>query len=68
MTELEKRINAVIASFEALKNLSWDRWSSDKGFHLYLGAVGILAGITEMIIHVKAPVEYEEILRTPQNV
>lgn len=59
--------NLLTSGLEAIKNLSLDRWKSDMGFHLYLGAIGILAGITEIIIQTKAPVESEETLRTTQN-
>ena len=47
--------NIVGSGFDAL--LSWDSsvFTSDKGFHIYLGLAGIAAGITEMLIQTKAP-------------
>ena len=34
----------------SLTNWSWDMYRSDDGFHIYLGCIGILAGITEFLI------------------
>lgn len=42
--------NIVGSSFRALTEGSWDRISSDKGFHIYLGLATILSGITEFVI------------------
>ena len=42
--------NIVGSSFRALSQWSWDRFSSDKGFHLLLGLSAIFSGITEFII------------------
>lgn len=42
--------NIVGSGFEAIKEWSADKFTSDKGFHIYLGLAGILAGITEIII------------------
>lgn len=46
--------NIVGSSFDALVSWSSSAFSSDKGFHLYLGLVGITAGITEMLIQTKS--------------
>lgn len=42
--------NIIGSGFEALKNWSASNFTSDKGFHIYLGLTGIFSGITEMII------------------
>lgn len=42
--------NIVGSSFRALSQWSWDRFSSDKEFHLFLGLSAIFSGITEFII------------------
>ncbi|MDE6333250.1 MAG: hypothetical protein K2L77_01245, partial [Muribaculaceae bacterium] len=47
--------NIVGSSFDALINMSSTAFTSDKGFHIYLGLAGIAAGITEMLILKKAP-------------
>ena len=47
--------NIVGSSFDALINMSSTAFTSDKGFHIYLGIAGIAAGITEMLILKKAP-------------
>lgn len=47
--------NIIGSSFDALKQWSSSVFTSDKGFHIYLGFLGIAAGITEMLIQTKTP-------------
>lgn len=47
--------NIVESGFEALMDWSSAKFTSDKGFHIYLGLAGIFAGITEMLILMKSP-------------
>lgn len=42
--------NIVGSGFRALTQWSYDRFTSDQGFHIYLGLTGILAGVVEFII------------------
>lgn len=49
--------NIVESGWDALTNWSSSAFTSDKGFHLYLGLFGIAAGITEMLILTKSPKE-----------
>lgn len=53
--------NIVGSGFYALKELSIDRYKSDHGFHIYLGLVSILAGISEFII--RRDVSYDQEMR-----
>lgn len=46
--------NIIGSGFDALKNWSSADFTSDKGFHLYLGLVGVSAGIIEMLIQTKS--------------
>lgn len=46
--------NIVGSGFEALMNWSSSDFTSDKGFHIYLGFFGIAAGVTEMLIQTKS--------------
>lgn len=48
--------NIVGSGLEALKNWSSSDFTSDKGFHIYLGLAGVAAGITEMLIQTKSAV------------
>lgn len=47
--------NIIGSGFDALFSWSYDEFTSDKGFHIYLGLAGVAAGITEMLIQTKAP-------------
>ena len=47
--------NIFGSSVNVIKNWSLAEFTSDKGFHIYLGLAGIAAGITEMLIQTKAP-------------
>ena len=49
--------NIVESGWNALTNWSSSDFTSDKGFHIYLGLFGITAGITEMLILTKSPKE-----------
>ncbi|CDB08229.1 unknown [Odoribacter splanchnicus CAG:14] len=42
--------NIFQSTWTSLTNWSWDMYRSDDGFHIYLGCIGILAGITEFLI------------------
>ena len=53
--------NIVGSGFDALKNWSSSDFTSDKGFHIYLGLLGISAGITEMLIQTKSPMSVNSI-------
>ena len=46
--------NIIGSSFDALKNWSSSDFTNDKGFHIYLGLLGVCAGITEMLIQTKS--------------
>lgn len=56
--------NIVGSGWDALTNWSSSDFTSDKGFHIYLGLFGIAAGITEMLILTKSP---KEVLPTHSN-
>lgn len=47
--------NIIGSSINVLTNWSVTDFTSDKGFHIYLGLIGIFAGITEIIILTKTP-------------
>lgn len=47
--------NIIGSGFDALVNWSSSDFTSDKGFHIFLGLSGIAAGITEMLIQTKSP-------------
>lgn len=47
--------NIIGSGLDALKKWSTSDLTSDKGFHIYLGLVALLAGITEIIILTKSP-------------
>lgn len=47
--------NVVGSSVDVLTNWSVSEFTSDKGFHIYLGLVGICAGVTEILIQTKSP-------------
>lgn len=47
--------NIVGSSWDALTNMSSSDFTSDKGFHIYLGLVGLSSGITELLIQTKSP-------------
>lgn len=53
--------NIVQSGWQSLLEWSTDRYRDDNGFHTYLGAVGILAGLTECTIVGKY------LLRTPER-
>lgn len=53
--------NIVGSGMDALVNLSASDFTSDKGFHIYLGITGILAGIAEMLIQTKASVAVSDV-------
>ena len=38
------------SSIDALTNLSASEFTSDKGFHIFLGLTGLSAGVTELLI------------------
>lgn len=42
--------NIFQSTWSSLTNWSWDMFRSDDGFHIYLGCIGILTGITEFLI------------------
>lgn len=42
--------NIFQSSWNSLANWSWDMYRSDDGFHVYLGCIGILAGVSEFLI------------------
>lgn len=42
--------NIFQSTWNSLTNWSWDMYRSDDGFHIYLGCIGILSGITEFLI------------------
>lgn len=46
--------NILGSSVDALINWDSSSFTSDKGFHIYLGITGIFAGITEMLIQTTA--------------
>ena len=47
---------SIIGSgIDALKNWSASDFTSDKGFHIFLGLTGLCAGVTEMLILSKSP-------------
>lgn len=46
--------NIIGSGFDALTKLSASAFTSDKGFHIYLGLTGIFAGISEILILTKA--------------
>lgn len=47
---------SIIGSgIDALKNWSTSDFTSDKGFHIFLGLTGLCAGVTEMLILSKSP-------------
>lgn len=52
--------NIVGSSFRALAQWSWDRISSDKGFHLFLGLSAIFSGISEFVILKYSVSDYEK--------
>lgn len=56
--------NIVGSGWDALTNWSSAAFTSDKGFHIYLGLFGVAAGITEMLILTKSP---KEVLPTHSN-
>ncbi len=45
----------VGSSVDALMNWSASDFTSDNGFHIFLGLGGLFAGITEMLIQTKSP-------------
>ena len=47
--------NIIGSGIDALANWSSSDFTSDKGFHIYLGLLGLFAGITEMLILLKSP-------------
>ena len=47
------------STINVISNWSTSAFTSDKGFHIYLGLLGIAAGVTEMLIQTKAPVVIE---------
>ena len=53
--------NIVGSAFDAVINWSSSDFTSDKGFHIYLGLLGIAAGITEMLIQTKSPISKNQI-------
>lgn len=42
--------NIFQSGWNSLVNWSWDSYKSDNGFHLYLGGIGILTGVSEFLI------------------
>lgn len=42
--------NIFQSSWNSLTNWSWDMYRSDEGFHIYLGCIGILTGVSEFLI------------------
>ncbi len=58
--------NIFGSGFEAIKNWSAARFTSDKGFHIYLGLVSILAGIGEILIQRKSPVDSHALVESTQ--
>lgn len=52
--------NIFGSGFDAIKSLSLSQFTSDHGFHIYMGIIGILAGIGELIILTKTPVKFTE--------
>ncbi len=47
--------NIVGSGLDALLDWSADKFTSDKGFHIYLGLVSLLAGVTEILILRESP-------------
>ncbi|MDE5688465.1 MAG: hypothetical protein K2I18_07575 [Paramuribaculum sp.] len=43
------------SSVDAMMNWSASDFTSDKGFHIFLGLAGLFSGITEMLIQTKSP-------------
>lgn len=57
------------SSVDALMNWSASDFTSDKGFHIFLGLGGLFAGITEMLIQTqspKTPTEVECVCQTDE--
>lgn len=46
--------NIIGSGFDALTKWSTSAFTSDKGFHIYLGLTGIFAGLSEIIIMTKS--------------
>ncbi len=42
--------NLIDSGWQSLRNWSWENYRSDDYFHLYLGLIGIISGITEFLI------------------
>lgn len=49
--------NIVGSGFDALMDWSASKFTSDKGFHIFLGLSGLCAGVTEMLIQTKSSEE-----------
>lgn len=52
--------NIIGSGLEALMSWSTEKFTSDKGFHIYLGLAGITAGISELLI-------CRQSMKVPQN-
>lgn len=59
--------NIVGSSIRAITEGSWDRISSDKGFHIYLGIATIFSGITEFLILKSATTNKQLVANEPEN-
>ena len=58
---------SIIGSgIDALKNWSASDFTSDKGFHIFLGLTGLCAGVTEMLILSKSPKTVSETLEVTE--
>ncbi len=58
---------SIIGSgIDALKNWSASDFTSDKGFHIFLGLTGLCAGVTEMLILSKSPKTFSETIEVAE--
>ncbi len=58
---------SIIGSgIDALKNWSASDFTSDKGFHIFLGLTGLCAGVTEMLILSKSPKTVSETIEVAE--
>lgn len=58
---------SIIGSgIDALKNWSASDFTSDKGFHIFLGLTGLCAGVTEMLILSKSPKAVSETIEVAE--
>lgn len=59
--------NIIGSSVDALINWDSSNFTSDKGFHIYLGITGIFAGITEMLIQTNAAKQLSKVTDTGKD-